>query len=69
MPIVSFGLLGVGILFVYSGYLGYSPAQVTKAILDGKLSTLTKIPIDPRKRGKGQAPQVSPTTPTPGTQA
>jgi len=50
MPIVSFSILGLGGLLLYSGYLGYSPATIVKAALDGKLSTLGKIPIDPRKR-------------------
>ena len=50
MPIIGFSLLGVGGLFIYSGYLGYTPAQIVKAILNGKLSTLPKIPIDPRKQ-------------------
>lgn len=50
MPIIGFSLLGVGGLFIYSGYLGYSPAKIIKAILDGNLPTLVKIPIDPRKQ-------------------
>ena len=61
MPIVGFSVLGLGGLLLYSGYLGYTPAQVVKAILDGKLSTLVKIPIDPRKR----TATPKPTTPQP----
>jgi hypothetical protein len=63
MPIIGFTLIGIGGIFIYSGYQGYSPAQIVKAILDGKLSTLPKIPIDPRKRGQQTTPQ------TPGTPA
>ena len=65
MPVISFTLIGIGGLFVYSGYLGYSPAQLTKAILDGKLATLKKIPIDPRKRTGSTTPSTpgSPSTP------
>jgi hypothetical protein len=70
MPIISFTLIGIGGLFVYSGYLGYSPAQITKAILDGKLSTLVKIPIDPRKRTTPKAKDTpSPSNPSGGTAA
>lgn len=50
MPVIGFSLLGIGALFIYSGYLGYTPLTMAKAIIDGKLSTLTKIPIDPRKQ-------------------
>lgn len=50
MPIIGFSLIGVGGLFIYAGYLGYSPAKIFQAMLDGKLTDLPKIPIDPRKR-------------------
>jgi len=50
MPIIGFSVLGIGGLFIYAGYLGYSPAQIIKAMLDGKLTDLPKISIDPRKR-------------------
>jgi hypothetical protein len=50
MPIIGFSVLGIGGLFIYAGYLGYTPAEIIKAMLDGKLTDLPKIPIDPRKR-------------------
>lgn len=50
MPIIGFSVLGIGGLFIYAGYLGYTPAQIIKAMLDGKLTDLEKISIDPRKR-------------------
>ena len=62
MPIIGFGLIGVGGIFIYAGYLGYTPAKLVKSMLDGTLSTLPKIPIDPTKRPGYKAPGL-PTNP------
>ena len=52
MPVLGFMALLAGGVLVWSGYLGQPIGKVTKAVLDGKTKGLTRIPLDPNKRGK-----------------
>ena len=62
MPALGFMIMLAGGISVWAGYTGYSIGKVTKAILKGETSTLTRIPLDPDLRPK--AP-VAPSTPAP----
>ena len=52
MPVIGFVLLIAGGVSIWAGYLGRSIPEVTRAVLDGKTNTLTRIPLDPDKRPK-----------------
>jgi len=53
---IGFLAMFAGGVIVWSGYLGETIPTVTKAILNGNTSLLTKQPLDPTK------PRVAPVT-------
>jgi len=68
MPAVGFMVMLLGGISVWAGYLGQSIPKVTRAVLDGKTKTLTKIPLDPDKRQSVGGGSVG-TLPPPGVPA